>query len=389
VKADDVMMKIPVARPYLDAKEEEAAVCALRSGWISQGPRCAEFESALASTVGVRFGRVVNSGTSAIQLALMAFGVRSGQEVIVPAFTCVATLNPIEQIGARPVPVDIEPDTFALNPDLLSKAVTKDTAAVIAVHLFGLPARMDAIMPLASRLGLKTMEDAALGLGGRLHDRSVGSFGDAAVLSFHPRKMITVGEGGMVLTQSEEIARAVGVLRNYGASVQAWDRHRGRLSELPRYEAAGFNYKMSDILASIGLEQLKKLPEMLVLRRKVARRYDEGLSDLPWLGLPRIPSGMEHAYQSYVCRVGDGNVDASSALRLKLFHRLAESGIAAVQGAQSMAAVEYYRRKYGWEPRDFPVALLADASSVALPIFPGLAEDDQARVIQTIRSFHA
>jgi len=382
------MRKIPVARPYFDRKEEEAAVRVLKSGWVSMGPVCAEFESALAAFVGVRYGRAVNSGTSAIQLALLACGVRPGQNVLVPAFTCVATLNPIEQIGARPLLVDIEPDTFAMDPDQLSKALTPDAGAVIAVHLFGLPCRIDSIKSMTSRLGVPLIEDAALGLGGRVGDRPAGSFGDAAVLSFHPRKMIAAGEGGMVLTRSEEIARSVAVMRNYGASVQAWDRHQGRLFDLPEYEAAGFNYKMTDILAAVGLEQVRKLPEMLALRRQVARRYDAALADLPWLKPPAVPAGMDHGYQSYVCRVRSGDADASRALRSKLFQHLAESGVGAVQGAQSMTAIDYYRRKYGWKPPDFPAALLADAQTMALPMFPALTESDQNRVIQAVRSFH-
>jgi len=192
----------------------------------------------------------------------------------------------------------------------------------------------------------------------------------------------------MVLTVSEEIARSVSVMRNYGASIQAWDRHRGKLFDLPEYEFAGFNYKMPDILAAIGLEQARKLPEMLSLRRDIAGRYDAGLADLPWLRLPSVPAGMEHGYQSYVCLVRGGDADASRATRSKLFHHLAESGIGAVQGAQSMATVAYYRRKYGWKPGDYPVALKADSGSIALPMFPGLAESDQNRVVQAIRSFH-
>ena len=382
------MLKIPVARPYFDRREEEAALRVLRSGWVSMGPVCAEFESAMAAYVGVPYARAVNSGTSAIQLALLACGVRPGQEVVVPAFTCVATLNPIEQIGGRPVPVDIEPDTFAMDPGLLSKALTPDTGAVIAVHLFGLPGRIESIQSQASGLDVPLIEDAALGLGGRTGDRSVGCFGDAAVLSFHPRKMIAVGEGGMVLTHSETIAQSVAVMRNYGASIQAWDRHQGRLFDLPEYDAAGFNYKMPDLLAAVGLEQAGKLPEMLGLRRQIARRYDAALADLPWLKPPEVPVGMEHGYQSYVCRVLNGDADAARAARSRLFHHLAESGIGAVQGAQSMASVGYYRRKYGWKPGDFPVALMADAQSVALPMFPGLTEADQNRVIRAVRSFH-
>jgi perosamine synthetase len=382
------MAKIPVARPYLDRMEEDAAVRVMRTGWISTGPACAAFESALAAEAAVAYGRAVNSGTSAIQLALIACGVKPGREVVVPAFTCVATLNPIIQIGCRPVLVDVEPDTFAMDPELLPKALTPNTGAVIVVHLFGLPGRVDSIMAAASRSGVPVIEDAALGLGGRIGDRPVGGFGDAAIMSFHPRKMIAVGEGGMVLTRSEEIARSVAVMRNYGASVQAWDRHQGKLFDLPEYEAAGFNYKMPDILAAIGVEQVKKLPEMLRLRREIARRYDAALSDLAWLKPQSAPAGMSHAYQSYVCLVRNGDADESRLLRLKLFQHLSDAGIGAVQAAQSMAEIGFYRRAYGWRPQDFPVSRLADGQGIALPMFPGLKEGDQDRVIQAVLSFH-
>jgi perosamine synthetase len=380
--------KIPVARPYLDRAEEDAAVRVMRTGWISMGPVCAEFESALAAQAGVSFGRAVNSGTSAIQLALLACGVRPGREVVVPAFTCVATLNPILQIGCRPVLVDVEPDTFAMDPGLLAKALTRNTGAVIVVHLFGLPGRIDSILAAASGYGVPVIEDAALGLGGRIRGRPAGGFGDAAILSFHPRKMIAVGEGGMVLTRSEKIARSVAVMRNYGTSLQAWDRHQGKLFDLPEYEAAGYNYKMPDVLAAIGLEQVKKLPEMLRLRHEIALRYDAALTDLNWLKPPSVPAGMTHAYQSYVCLVRNGDADASRALRSKLFQHLADAGIGAVQAAQSMAEIGFYRREYGWRSQDFPVARLADGQGIALPMFPGLKEGEQDRVIRAILSFH-
>ena len=381
------MTTIPIAKPRLNALEEEAVVRVLRSGWISQGPVCAELEKALAGFVGVRYARAVNSGTSAIQLALLACGVRAGDEVVVPAFTCVATLNPIDHIGARPVLVDIEPDTFGLDVERLGQAMTGRTRAVVVVHLFGLPACVDRILEAAASRGVKVIEDAALGLGGRIRGRCAGSFGDAAILSFHPRKMITTGEGGMVLTGDPEIDERVASLRNYGASIPAWDRHRGRLFALPQYERSGYNYKLPDILAAVGLEQMKKLPEILASRKALARRYDEGLSGVAWLKRPCVPSGFEHAYQSYVCQLRGDNADTAGNMRERFFQHMHDHGIASVQGAQSMAAVPYYRRKHGWKPEDFPVALWADRCSAALPMYPDLTVHDQDRVLQAVQSF--
>jgi len=384
-------MRIPIARPYLDEREQRAVAEVLQGGWISQGPKCAEFERTVAAFVGVKHSRAVNSGTNAIHLALLACGVRSGDEVIVPAFTCVATLHPLEYIGAHPVPVDIDIDTFNLDVNKLAEAITPRTKAVIAVHLFGLAANMGEISQYAAQHELKVIEDTALGLGTRLGDRYVGSFGDSACLSFHPRKMITTGEGGMVLTNSDEIAARVAELRNYGASVPAWERHSGDLFDLPAYEQVGYNYKLTDIQASIGLEQMKKLPDILQMRQDIARRYDESLADLTWLRLPQTPADQRHAYQSYVCLLqgtDSTDLDAITRLRRRFCRHLSNDSIASVQGAQAMQTIHFYHRQYGWRLQDFPAALMADRASVALPIYPGLSQEDQKRVIHSVRSFH-
>ena len=383
-------LRIPIAKPYVDEREQQAVAEVLASGWLSQGPKCVEFERALAAFVGIKHGRAVNSGTSAIHLALLACDIQAGDEVIVPAFTCVATLHPLEHIGARPVLVDVDIGTFGLHASKLAEAISPRTKAIIVVHLFGLAANIEEVIRCASDYGLKVIEDTALGLGARLGDRHVGTFGDAACLSFHPRKMITTGEGGMVLTNSDEIAARVAELRNYGASVPAWERHRGNLFALPTYERAGYNYKLTDIHASIGLEQVKKLPAILQMRREIAQRYDEALTDLPWLRLPQEPIARTHVYQSYVCMLEarqETDLGAVEILRRRFFQHLTNCGIASVQGAEAMPTIAFYHRKYGWKPQDYPVALKADKGSVALPIYPGLTQGEQEHVIQSVRSF--
>jgi perosamine synthetase len=384
-----VITKIPIARPVLGRAEQEAAIAAMSSGWVSQGPQCVAFERLMAELIGVRHARAVNSGTSAIHLALVACGVGPGDEVIVPAFTCVATLNPLEHIGAFPVLVDVERTSFGLDPNLLPDAITNRTRAIILVHPFGLAADVETTRQHADRHGLVLIEDTALGLGAKVGDRMAGSFGEAACFSFHPRKMITTGEGGMVVTDSEEIAERVGRLRNYGASTQAWARHQGELFELPAYEEAGYNYKLTDIQAAIGRQQASRLSDFISMRQQIAARYDEALSGLDWLRLPARPPGRTHVHQSYVCLVDPpgADVDALSAVRRRLWQHLAASGIATVQGAQAMNTIAYYQRKYRWKPADHPCALYADLASVALPIFPGLTEDEQEAVVSCVRSF--
>jgi perosamine synthetase len=381
------MIRIPVAKPWLDVTEEDAVVRVLRSGWISAGPVCEAFEKAMASFVGVRYARAVNSGTSALLLALSSCGIEAGDEVIVPVFTCVATLNPIEQIGARPVPVDIDPFTYAMDAEKLARAVTEKTKAVVAVHPFGLPAPMREIMKAVPPGRIRVIEDAALGLGGRIQGRQAGTFGTAAILSFHPRKLITTGEGGMVLTDMPEIDAMVASLRNYGADTQAWKRHQGMLCVLPEYRQAGYNCKMPDVLAAIGLEQARKLPDILGMRKKIADRYCAQLSGIPWLVLQAVAEGFEHAHQSFIIRLKTDCLDSAEKARERLFFHLHENGIAAVQGAQSMADVSYYRDRYGWMPGDFPNARLADRTTLALPIYPGLTSFEQDRIVQVLLSF--
>ncbi len=372
--------------------EERAVAEVLRSGWVSQGPKCSEFENAVASFVGVRHARAVNSGTGALHLTLLACGIRPGDEVIVPAFTCVATLNPLESIGAKPVLVDVNSRTFALEAEGVRNALTPRTKAIIVVHLFGLPASIEPIVSLAGERGVLVIEDAALSLGASINARAVGTFGSAAFLSFHPRKMITTGEGGMVLTGSTDIAEVVAALRNYGASVDALQRHRGQLFELASYDRAGFNFKLTDIQATIGLAQLKKLPEMIRRRRAIARRYTESLADLSWLALPEEPGGSTHVYQSYACMLRPGlhppiDVGRLAVVQRRFFEYLASRGIATVQGAQAIPTTAYYRQKYGWPPEAYPLALLADRGSVCLPIYPDLSTDEQDYVIAAVRSF--
>jgi len=383
------VVKVPIARPFIGAEEERAVVEILRSGWVSQGPKCTEFEQEMAAMIGVKYGRAVNSGTNAIHLALLACSIQPGDEVIVPAFTCVAALYPLEYIGAKPVLVDIDLDTFGIDTSKVADAITPRTKTIMLTHLFGMAADIKGTLSVASWRGLKVIEDAALGLGASVGERQVGSFGDTACLSFHPRKMITTGEGGMVLTNSDEISARVAELRNYGASVAAWERHTGKLFDLPSYEHVGYNYKLTDIQASIGLEQLKKLSDILQRRRNIAKHYDDALSDLPWLQLPQTLPGHNHAYQSYVCLVRSDppNLDMCQAIRNRLWEHLAEQGVASVQGAQAMATISFFHRKYGWEPSRYPEALRADRTSMALPIFPGMTEDEQNHVIQSVRSF--
>jgi perosamine synthetase len=285
--------------------------------------------------------------------------------------------------------VDINLDTYGVAVDRITDDLARRARAVIVAHLFGQAAPIDQLKSFVSRFDVALIEDAALALGSRIGKEAVGSFGDVACLSFHPRKMITTGEGGMVLTDSETAAHRVEELRAYGASVSAWDRHRHGLFSVGTYESVGYNYKLSDILAGIGIEQLNKLPTIIELRQQIAARYRASLADVQWIRLPTESAQTTHVYQSFVCllEAEGAQTDALTGERNRLLRHLLEHGIESVQGAQAMSTVGYYRDKYGWRPGDYPSALLADSATFALPIYPGLTEEQQSRVIEAIRSF--
>jgi dTDP-4-amino-4,6-dideoxygalactose transaminase len=374
---------IPIARPELGELEQDAASRAIASGWVSQGPRCLEFEAAVATRLDLSHARAVNSCTNAILLTLIALGVKAGDEVIVPAFTCVAALNPIELLGATPVPVDIDAETFSITARGLEEAVSVRTRGVLMAHLFGLAAHVEPVADVCQRRGLWLIEDIALGFGATIGQRPVGSFGDAAVVSFHPRKLITTGEGGMVATNSADIADAVGMLRNYGASRPAWERHHKRLFDLPAYTVAGLNCKMTDIQAAVGIEQVRRMDSFIEARTCIAQRYDDAFQRLDWIEPVAPRDGSIPSWQSYLLRVASSR----NGVRDRLLAHLDAHGVAAVQSAQGMHTINYYSQKYGWAGDHFPTADIADRSTLCLPIFPSLSPQEQDVVIEAVCSF--
>jgi perosamine synthetase len=374
-------MQIPVTKPVIGDEEIAAVAERLRSGWLVQGPKVAEFEAAWSSYVDTPYAKATSSCTTALHLALLALGIGPGDEVIVPAFTWVASANVVEMCGARPVFVDIDPATFNLDVTAVEAAVTDRTAAVEPVHEFGLAADMAPLLEITARRGLRVVEDGACAAGALYHGRHVGTFGDAGCFSFHPRKAITTGEGGMVTTADERIARLVEVLRSHGAEASDLERHRsGTGFALPEFNLLGFNYRMTDLQGALGVEQMRRLPGVLEARRAVARRFTEELSSLPGLTLPIEPPGHRHVYQSYVTMV-----EASGEDRDRVALALQEAGIATRQGTHAVHALGYYRRKYDLSPGDFPNAWRADRQSLTLPLYAGMPEEEQAYVVAQVR----
>ncbi|HVR40187.1 MAG TPA: DegT/DnrJ/EryC1/StrS family aminotransferase [Thermoanaerobaculia bacterium] len=377
-------MKIPIAKPYFGDEEVAAAAMPLRSGWLVQGPHVAEFEQRFAKFVSAPHAVALSNGTTALHVAYAAMGLGEGDEVIVPAFTWIATPNAVLYCGAKPVFCDIELTSYNIDIDRIE--ITPRTRGIVPVHLFGLCAEMDPILELA-RNQCWVVEDAACAFGATYRGRHCGTFADAATFSFHPRKSITTGEGGMVTTADAHTAQLARSLRDHGAG----QREPGTPSFLlTDFDVLGFNYRMTDVQGAIGCAQLDRAEWILAERRRVARRYDEELRDLEWLRLPTTPAHMEHAYQAYVCLFAPetptlANVDALEKRRNQLMLQLDARGIATRQGTHAPVLQSLYRKQYGIDPTRFPNAVIAEKLSIALPLYPQMTDDEQSYVIEAIR----
>ena len=384
-------MKIPISRPYFGEEERRAVLEPLESGWVVQGPKVAEFERRFAVYTGAPFALATTSCTTALHLALVALGVGPGDEVVVPAFTWVATANVVEMQGARPVFVDVELDTFNVDVAQVEAAITSRTKALIPVSLFGVSAPMAPLLDVARRHGLRVVDDAACGVGAWYQGRHAGTLADLGCFSFHPRKAITTGEGGMVVTGDEALAGRVRSLRDHGASKSDLARHLGARSYLlPDFDLVGYNYRMTDLQGALGVAQMARLEWILEQRTERARRYDEALSGTGWLRPPATPPGCRHGYQSYVCLFQPevpnvGNVERLHARRNALMDALEAAGVATRPGTHAVHMLGFYRDKYGLQPEDFPNAYLADRLTLTLPLFAQMTDAEQDHVIEGLR----
>jgi perosamine synthetase len=380
-------VKIPITRPLFGEEELRAVQLPLESEWVVQGPFVAEFEERFARYVNVPAAIAASSCTTALHIVVAALGLGPGDEVIVPAFTWVSTANVIEYRGAKPVFCDIDLATFNIDPGLLEELVTERTVGIVPVHLFGLCADMRPILELAERHGLWVVEDAACALGGWYHGRHAGTLGAAGAFSFHPRKSITTGEGGMITTADEQLASLSRSLRDHGASRSDHSRHEDAGSFLlSEYNLLGFNFRMTDIQGALGCAQMDRVDTILDRRRELAAAYDGQLAGLDWLETPLVPEGYVHGYQAYVClfrpeEPAVENVERLSGARNELMRDLEQLGIATRQGTHAPVLTGYYSQKYGLRPEQFPNAYAADRLSLALPLYPQLTEDEQTAVV--------
>src|SRR6185503_7432576 len=367
---------IHIAQPDTGEEEWQALREPLQTGWLTQGPKVAAFEKAFAQRHQVRHAAAATSCTTALHLILAAMDVGPGDEVIVPAFTWIATANVVLYCGATPVFVDIDPATFNLDPARVAAKVNARTKAIIAVHLFGLCADMDAIAQAAP--GVPIIEDAACAAGAAYKGRPAGTLGLAAAFSFHPRKSITTGEGGMVTTNDARLAARVSSLRNHGAEISEEARHVApKPYVLSDFNLLGFNYRMTDLQGAVGLVQLGKLDRYIDERQRWADYYRRELAGLKWLRMPEVPAGWRHGWQSFVCTVQGGRNDVMESLM--------QAGINTRPGTHAVHMLRYYRERFGLQAGDFPAARDADARSMAIPLHNRMSEDDYRRVVRALR----
>jgi dTDP-4-amino-4,6-dideoxygalactose transaminase len=375
-----VSRNVAISQPCVGEEEWQALREPLESGWLTQGPKVSEFEAAFAQRHSIAHALAVTSCTTGLHIVLAALGIGPGDEVVVPAFTWVATANVVLYVGATPVFADVDPRTYNLDPRDLADRLSERTRAVIPVHLFGLCADMDAIRSILPE-GVLVLEDAACAAGATYHGRSAGTLGDAGVFSFHPRKSITTGEGGMITTADQQLAARAEVMRNHGASVPEEVRHAGPAPYLmPDFDELGFNYRMTDLQAAVGIVQLTKLDAFIAERDRWAGWYNERLADLPWLSPPLVPDGSGHAWQAYVTCVEEG----APYERNEIMRRLQEAGIATRPGTHAVSELSFYRRRLGLEPGRFATASDLQERTMALPLHNRMSEADYEHVAEQL-----
>ena len=359
--------------PDIGKEEIEAVNRVLESGYLVQGKMVEQFEESIRKYVGTKYAIAVSSGTAALHLALLALGIEPGDEVIVPDFTFPATANVVELVGATPVFMDIDLATLNIDVNLIPQAISDRTKAIMPVHLFGQPADMKPILDIAEKNNLFIIEDATCALGAEYRGMKCGSIGHVGCFSFHPRKVITTGEGGMVVTDNEEIAEKVRSLRNHGMVTN----QKGNM-----FAMAGFNYRMTDFQAAIGVKQLKKIDDIIYTRKRIAKLYDQLLANRNWIEIPMTIADANHTYQSYVVMINkQGNA------RNDIIKYLKDKGIETSIGTYALHQLEFYQNKYDYQIKDFPHSQEAYKNSLALPIYSSLMDNQIEFIISALRDF--
>lgn len=370
---------IPFAKPWLDAEEAQATQAVIQTGWIMQGPKVEQFERAVSQYCGVSEAVAVTSCTTALHLALVSLGVGPGDEVICPSLSFIATANSIRHAGALPVFADVDRYTYNLRPDAVEAAVTPRTKAIMVVHQMGLPADLDAFLAIGRKHGIPVLEDAACALGSGYKGRLIGGHGNLTCFSFHPRKVITTGEGGMITTNDSALAERLRLLRQHGMNVSVADRDRAQRVILEKYTCIGYNYRMTDLQAAVGVEQMARVNRILHCRQRLGARYTEALSKHPWLQPPVVPEYAQPNFQSYAVQL----TEDAPLERDELMQRLLDAGIATRRGIM----LAHREAPYAGQPEHsngLAESEVACDRSMLLPLFPQMTDDQQDRVIDAL-----
>ena len=386
-------MNIPIARTNLLEAEVNSVLEPLQSGWLVQGPKVKEFEDKWSVFTGAKHSIAVTSCTSGLHLSLAASGFGPGDEAIVPAFTWISTANVVEHLGGKVVFCDIDLETFNIDIKQIESRINSKTKAILPVHLFGLSVNIEPIIDLANRHNLIVVEDAACGFGSKYKGRHVGNFGDTGCFSFHPRKAITTGEGGMVTTNDDGLAEKIRRLRDHGAALSDLQRHLGsRPYLLSDHPDAGYNQRMTDFQAAIGSAQMDRADAIVSERQALAKKYDDAFANLDWLPIPFRGDDYNHGYQSYPCLFMSEEISASSieqinAKRNSWMDDLQKVGISTRPATHAVHMLSFYKEKYNLMPEDFPNAYAADQCSISLPLFHGMKDEEQNFVIDKVLEF--
>lgn len=390
-------MSIPITKPFFDDQEKIALTKPIETGWVVQGPFVEKFQKLFCDFTKSKFAHATSNCTTALHLGLEAMGITKGDKVIVPSFTWVSSANAVEYTGAEVVFCDINLNTFNIDETKLQKLIDNDKRikAIMPVNLFGLCANMPFIINLSKKNKLKIIEDSACGFDSWIENRHSGTFGDCGCFSFHPRKSITTGEGGMLITNNPEISAKVSQLKDHGADRSDLQRHKESESFLlPNFSVRGFNYRMTDIQASMGVSQMGKKEFIMNGRRKIAKKYNNILSNFPELIIPFVPDGYIHGYQNYTCIFTNGedisNLTLDKVKRINIkrnifMKKLEEKKIATRQGTHAIHTLGYYKKKYKFKDEDFLMSYAAEKLSVALPLYASMTDKEFDYVISNIR----
>jgi len=372
------MFNIPITKPDLGEEEIYLVAQVIDSGWVSQGPKVAEFEEIFAHYVGSRYAVATTSCTTALHAALSVSSIGPGDEVILPSLSFIATANSVLYCGAKPVFVDVDPETCNIDAAKIENAVTTKTRAIMPVHQMGMPADLDSIKAIAKKKNLLIIEDAACAIGSEYQNTKIGGYGNIACFSFHPRKIITTGEGGMITTDDRATAERLRRFRHHGMSVSDIERHMANTVIIETYPELGYNYRMTDIQAAIGIEQMKKLPSILDARKQRARIYDTELGNIPHIRIPKVPSYARHNYQSYWIEL----LDPAPVDRNTLMAKLLEKGIATRRGIMAIHREPCYGAYSGMH---LPNTDKLTENTLLLPLYPRLSDEEQTFIINSLK----